>query len=640
MNKKPLVSCIIIFLNAGEKFFVEAIESIFAQTYDNWELLLADDGSTDESTEIALRYAQQYPEKVRYVEHEGHQNRGMSATRNLGIRQAKGEYIAFLDADDIWLTQKLEKQVAILEAQPQTGMVCGPTQYWYSWTGNPEDTLRDSMREIGVLDPNRLYQPPTLLRLLLQNQINAPATCGVLLRKELLEKIGGFEEAFRGLFEDRVFFAKVYLKASVFVSSECWDKYRQHPDSTCSVEEKSGQYNPSGKSPTHLVYLNWMREYLSQQEVNDKQVWKALQMQMQSYQPLNQPLILRLLRKIKRKSKSLFLRLRNFIRLMIFQTSIKHIYGSNNLDYSMNELIVLCVVRNGETYIKSFIEHYFSLGAKHIVFLDNASTDDTIAIARQYSNVSILQTKSPYQKYETIMKKYLVKRFSLNRWNLFADIDELFDYPFSDVLSLSSFLTYLNKNSYTAVVAQMLDMFANGSSFQDLIANKNNSLKEVNSYYDISNISKSTYIWGTLSNQAVKMHYGGIRKSLFSTNNGLTKAPLIFVDNKIKYFVDFHHVENANIADFTCVILHYPFACSFQEKVYEAVQTDRYKESASDEYKMYWKKLMQDKDMIIAQETARKLKSINDLINGFLIVSEKYRQWVKIHEMQKQIPTK
>src|SRR5438105_1562536 len=102
MSSKPLVSAITIFLNE-EKFLQEAIASVFAQTYDNWELLLVDDGSTDASTEIALRYAKQYPEKVRYVEHRGHQNRGMSAARNLGIRNAKGQYIAFLDADDVWL---------------------------------------------------------------------------------------------------------------------------------------------------------------------------------------------------------------------------------------------------------------------------------------------------------------------------------------------------------------------------------------------------------------------------------------------------------------------------------------------------------------------------------------------------------
>jgi glycosyltransferase involved in cell wall biosynthesis len=95
MSDCPLVSAIVIFLN-GETYLKEAIESILAQTYGHWELLLVDDGSTDHSMAIAQQYAQQNPGKVRYLEHEGHQNRGMSATRNLGIANSKGEFIAFL----------------------------------------------------------------------------------------------------------------------------------------------------------------------------------------------------------------------------------------------------------------------------------------------------------------------------------------------------------------------------------------------------------------------------------------------------------------------------------------------------------------------------------------------------------------
>src|ERR687886_2830749 len=88
MSSEPLVSNIVIFLDAG-RFIQEAIESVFAQTHDTWELLLVDDGSTDDSTQIALRYAERHPGKVRYLEHPGHQNRAMSASRNLGIERAR-----------------------------------------------------------------------------------------------------------------------------------------------------------------------------------------------------------------------------------------------------------------------------------------------------------------------------------------------------------------------------------------------------------------------------------------------------------------------------------------------------------------------------------------------------------------------
>jgi glycosyltransferase involved in cell wall biosynthesis len=75
MDNKALVSVVLIFLNE-ERFIQEAIDSVFAQTYENWELLLVDDGSTDESTRIAQSCSARYPQKVRYLEHKAHQNRG------------------------------------------------------------------------------------------------------------------------------------------------------------------------------------------------------------------------------------------------------------------------------------------------------------------------------------------------------------------------------------------------------------------------------------------------------------------------------------------------------------------------------------------------------------------------------------
>ena len=269
MSSKPLVSSIIIFLN-GEQFIVDAIASIFAQTYDHWELLLVDDGSTDKSTAIAQEYAQKYPQKVRYLEHENHQNRGMSASRNLGIKHAKGNYIGFLDADDIWLPQKLEQQVAILNSYPEAAMVYGRTQIWYSWNSNVKDSQIDHFYDLGV-EPNTLVKPPSLLLKLLENKCQTPTTCNALVRREVFQDIGQFEEAFRTMYEDQAFFSKVLLQAPVFVANECWAKYRQHPES-CSSQSETQQYYA-----TRRPFLNWLGNYLSEQNVQNRQVWKALQ---------------------------------------------------------------------------------------------------------------------------------------------------------------------------------------------------------------------------------------------------------------------------------------------------------------------------------------------------------------------------
>ncbi|MEQ9620231.1 MAG: glycosyltransferase [Deltaproteobacteria bacterium] len=279
MNDKPLVSITIPFLNA-EKFIEGAIQSIFAQTYENWELLLVDDGSTDHSTQIALDYAEKYPGKVFYFEHDQHKNRGLSATRNLGIQHAKGKYIALLDSDDVWLPFKLEEQVEILELIPEAAMVYGASEYWYSWTNRPEDIDRDYIEESGIDAPG-LIQPPKLLTLALESKAPTPCPSDILLRKEILEHVGGFEESFdsfRAMFEDQAFLAKIYLSAPVYVSNQCWDRYRQHRGSIVHKVNKAGKNHKAG-----LFYLTWLEEYFLRQGIKDDELWKALRIKQESY---------------------------------------------------------------------------------------------------------------------------------------------------------------------------------------------------------------------------------------------------------------------------------------------------------------------------------------------------------------------
>ena len=273
INDKPLVSAIAIFLNE-ENFLAEAIESVIAQTYDNWELLLVDDGSTDGSMVIAQQYAVQYPNKIRYLTHPNRQNLGMSASRNLGKSQAKGKYISPIDGDDVWMPKKLEQQVAILEAYPEAAMVFAPLLIWYSWTGNLEDRDRDhpyGVAKDGGFHPftDTLVPPPKMLSLFLRHEEFIPS--GVLARKEIIEQVGGGEDSFRGSYEDAVVHVKVCLKYPVYVCNECWYKYRIHPNSCEREVIKSGQAEAK-----RLLYLEWVENYFKEQKVIDKQVWRSL----------------------------------------------------------------------------------------------------------------------------------------------------------------------------------------------------------------------------------------------------------------------------------------------------------------------------------------------------------------------------
>jgi hypothetical protein len=251
----PKISVICIFYNA-EKYFVEAIDSVLAQSVEDFEFILADDGSTDSSTSIAKSYAARDP-RVRHIEHEGHVNRGMSATRNLGLAAAQGEFIAFIDADDVWEPRKLEEQLAVFSAHPQLAMVCGAVRYWRSWGGG-NDRVIPSGPALDV----PLAPPSVLVSTYPLGAAAAPCPSDLLLRAGAVRAVGGFESHFTGprqMYEDQGFLAKIYLRFPVYFDSRCWLSYRQHHESIVSKVTGDGGYDE-----VRLYFLSWLERHLDQ----------------------------------------------------------------------------------------------------------------------------------------------------------------------------------------------------------------------------------------------------------------------------------------------------------------------------------------------------------------------------------------
>lgn len=296
-NGGPLVSVIVIFYNAS-RFLQEAIESVLAQAYQDWELLLVDDGSTDVSAAIAKGFAKQIPEKVRYLQHANHGNRGKSASRNLGIQCSNGVYIAFLDADDVWLPNKLQQQVAILEARPEAGMVYCLSEYWYRWEEDSSDAPADFVHALGV-SANSLIRPPDLFNpFFLQQKAAIPNPTSILIRREVVEKLGGFEEVFHGVFniyEDQAFLAKVILATPVIAAAEVWDRYRQHPDSSCSAAARDGT-----EFKARLFFLEWLVDYISRNPSSESVQRKDVRLLRKEILMFKHPLLHRLRSQRKR----------------------------------------------------------------------------------------------------------------------------------------------------------------------------------------------------------------------------------------------------------------------------------------------------------------------------------------------------
>lgn len=270
---KGLVSVTIPFYNA-ERFIGETIESVRAQTYSTWELLLVDDGSIDGSTKIAQSYANRFPGKIFYLEHEGHRNLGVNAARNLGARNSRGEFLAFLDSDDIWLPTKLEVNVSELNKYPEAGFLFGPTEYWYEWDPEGNGNRRN---EVPMIAPgDRLYAPPALLaKSLSLGGYGVPCPCSFLVRRWAFERVVGFDEEFNPAtfqhFEDGAFLVKMYLHVPVYVSGACLDRNRCNQYSMTRQASAVRNFEAARR-----FFFRWLVDYLRKQEVTDREIWRAV----------------------------------------------------------------------------------------------------------------------------------------------------------------------------------------------------------------------------------------------------------------------------------------------------------------------------------------------------------------------------
>jgi len=267
--ENPLVSIVIPFLNR-EKFLGETIESVEAQSCENWEMILVDDGSTDKSRLIAEQWVEKYPEKIFLFEHENRQTRGASAARNLGLRHARGKYVVFLDSDDVFLPDALESQLKNFKICPEADAVCGALRFWYSWT-NGSVGERDFEVNLG-LENDKLYAPPSLLVHNLQSGGRKPGINCVMVRRRFIERVGAFEDDYRHVGEDQIFWAKVSLNGKVFVTAKCLAKYRQHADSSCRKAIASGD-----EASSWGLFLNWLENYLIEEKIADKNLLKAME---------------------------------------------------------------------------------------------------------------------------------------------------------------------------------------------------------------------------------------------------------------------------------------------------------------------------------------------------------------------------
>lgn len=314
--------------------------------------------------------------------------------------------------------------------------------------------------------------------------------------------------------------------------------------------------------------------------------------------------------------------------------NVTHIYGPRTVQLSKSEAAVTCVLKNGAYYVDSFIQHYSKMGFRHIFFLDNGSSDETLSIIKQYDNVSVCQSALPISANQRSFKKYLAECSIRGGWCLDADIDEFFDFPFSDVIDLQQFLVYLNQNQYTAVVTHLLDMFSD-RPLSYLTNERKEDVKAAYQYYDISNVIKTDYRtaeivakYGNankLADNQTALYWGGIRKTLYGNNCLLTKHSLFLPQAGIDLFPHVHFANEANVADVSGVMLHYKLTSNAM--VVARQNQDNFTEN-SKMYGAFISTLERESHREIRQDTAKKFVNATDLTKfKFLVMSPVYEKY-------------
>lgn len=301
--------------------------------------------------------------------------------------------------------------------------------------------------------------------------------------------------------------------------------------------------------------------------------------------------------------------------------------------YKEGHPVVLCLLKNGSYFIESFMKHYRDLGFVNFYFIDNGSDDGSVEQLCEYP-VTVLQCTLPYKTYKWAFKQYLVKQYGAHIWSLYVDIDELWDYPYSDRIALPGFIKYLNAHKYTAVQSHMLDMFAD-LPIAELKTLGNTPLKEAYPFYDNSGLIAKPYrkAYNAVNHPEMRHYFGGVNNSAFGISEiYISKLPMIKWNKSISVHETSHTSTHVNIADVSTILLHYRFVFGFYEKACDIIEKGSYW-NASGVYQKYIDLIEEDAGLNLHSEHAVRYENPEQLLKeGMLVAGQPFMNLVRKHQ--------
>jgi SAM-dependent methyltransferase len=256
-GRQPTISVLMRLFNAAAHVG-EAIESVRAQSFDAWELIVVDDGSTDESYNIVRRFAENEPGRIRVLQHPDCANHGASETGNRALAEASGEYVAFLDADDIWMPERLAHDVAVLDENPAVAAVLSNSLYWWTDEDRPAEVDAFNAPHNSVWPARSFFRSAWL-----RHESSVPCPSALTARTHLLRGLGGFDVTFP-VAEDMKMIAELAFRHPVYVTDACNTEYRRTRGSLWSRAIQDGRDADSRRR-----FLTWMRTLIDREAADD-----------------------------------------------------------------------------------------------------------------------------------------------------------------------------------------------------------------------------------------------------------------------------------------------------------------------------------------------------------------------------------
>jgi glycosyltransferase involved in cell wall biosynthesis len=248
MSKSPYVSVVVPAYKTRHTI-AETLDSILAQTFKDYEIIVVEDGSPDDVAEFVERT---YGNKVTLIRQE---NRGLAGARNTGLGVARGTYVAFLDSDDAWLPEKLERQVKLIQQHPEADVFYSNCYFWQD--GEKAGEWRDIHSQSSGYIIERLINRDVMLPVLT-----------ALIKKASIDAVGGFDTSLRQV-EDYDLWLRMGLGGACFVADP-------HPTALYRI-------NPEGLSQNRLLMAETQLVVYRKQQTEDPTLQKALGRQIKIF---------------------------------------------------------------------------------------------------------------------------------------------------------------------------------------------------------------------------------------------------------------------------------------------------------------------------------------------------------------------